>query len=419
MRRKNSKHAAFAAALLAVFILLPSLPASAWGFTTARCDSFGDYVLITDDRRNDLPDSTPIVMNREYVVEFEEGVDCRYYRYKPSVTGFYSFRNTFRSYGYLEADVCNYEGGFIAGARANTYDPLIEINVFLRAGYTYYFRLMPADPAEGGRFGFELVKATRPYDNWLVTHISGESWEIGISNNMGYELTQLTGTGTEWVFFSSSDPSLNPVIWVFDSNLNQVAFCGNSDGTSDFRLKILLASGVGYWIVAALAPGQSGSYRMDYLKERSVTSSTAEIFSFTTGLRLGVYRSLARTEVMGVNGILASFCATDWVINRNSDGSYYIYHDFRSGRMYVGISASSSGGISLALYPAPSDSTKWKFYAVNCYNPGAPTASYLAIVPVSEPGYMLYCPGGGSGTLLALRKIVGSCDDHSTWWGLR
>jgi len=320
------------------------------------------YLVIDYSGRETGPDTTGAGnMTANTVVEVNIPVagSKAYFAFTPSSTGIYSFEGFGQgSTGDTVCRLYNEYGELLCESDNEGNGSNFNIPYHLRQGITYYYEAGLGGNATGTYMAaFTEALAEDP--------VNATELELGynteISTIKAYEVCFVKlepGRTVEYLLFSSETNS-DPVIWIYDSDYDQVTMNDDGAGGGNFKAETILTAGETYYAVIGFDRDRCGGLRLNTMSDPELEAGEYYIRN--------CYNEALLTPLVSGTGRLPGMVAFNsqldqrWTVSPVTNG--YLFDT--SGRNAFRLEATSgfgsdNTGVSLGNNMSNSDS--WKVY---------------------------------------------------------
>jgi hypothetical protein len=326
-----------------------------------------------------------ITLNTYHTVNIDTQYELKYFKFVPSATGFYTFECTSKLSGDPYGRLYNSSESQIAYNDDGASNLKFRLTYHLMSGVTYYFSA-GCYGTTASIYDFKIVKTTSS------SHISTTTLNIGSQSSVSIDLPykakfyKFTPSVTGEYLFVSSDNTGDPVIWLYNSSLNQVA--DDDDGASDgnYKLATTLAAGQTYYIVINQYSNEVGNCKSNFLINTDIgqvtatglhDSSAGVIYSFVPQTSGTYYIETEQPIVADAQDTVAYLLDSNYNLissndNKNSSGNNY-------SRITATLTAGQEYKVLVTSYP---DSLSVNCY-IAIYKSGslcAPVSDYAGVV---------------------------------------
>jgi len=207
----------------------------------------------------------------------------------------------------------------------------------------------------------------------------------------------------EYLFYSSVATG-DPVIYLYNSNMEYIDSNDDSGGNLQFRLTVSLTAGQTYYLVCGHCEEDYGSYRITALMAAAIPNTVC------------YFRNMLSSNYIDIHGPNEQRYAHQWSYHIGMQlkwnivkqtGGYYTIQSEYGNKYYLGVSTRDVGTNNVELFASVSDKTKWRIYAKS--------NGELFVESVYSPGCVLSVANTLIGSELQLNYISASASNANKW----
>ncbi|MCQ2427276.1 MAG: DNRLRE domain-containing protein [Clostridia bacterium] len=365
------------------------------------------YLVIEYSGRETGPDTSDAGwMDENSVVEVNipSSGSRAYFGFTPETTGIYSFEGFGQgSTADTNCRLYNCYGELLCESDTDGNGLNYNITYHLRQGITYYYEA-GLNGAATGTYMAAFTEAL-PTDAVRATELDiGYSAEITTLKAYEVSFIRLMPEKTAEHLLFSSETNSDPVIWIYDSDYNQVTMNDDGAGNGNFKAETMLTANATYYAVIGFDRDRCGSLRLNTLSDPELEDGEYYIRNyFNENLLTSFITGTGRLpEIYAFNSQLDQ----RWTISSGPGGYFFDTigsDDFR----LKAVSGLGIGNAGVSLINNLSDSDCWKIYE---------DASHRVLIEsLRAPGNKLAIIQTDNGIDLGLVPINKTENSHSSW----